>query len=287
MNNTTAVQTELTKAFLAGEIFLNILQAISSSINVSAIHTIYYHIHEKRPLHKLLICLSSANYIFSLSAFVAVHIHHFIMDSIHFCAEAIVSASIIMIAIDQYIAIIYPLRHIVILSHYRTKVIIIVIHATGILFGVVHFISRHFELSVSHCDDFGLTLTSLILPMVISISKLIVIGYTYIKVALEIRKISVLPAGQGTSTRSKRKGFHTALLIIGSNLVFNVPFWCSSMIHYFGGISCKIDGVLYLATYYWRMISPIVDPLIFSFRMPDIREAYRKSRQKSKTCACR
>lgn len=186
-----------------------------------------------------------------------------------------------VMAFDRYVAICHPLRYTIIMNWKVCIYVVIGIWITGVLLANVHVLSLF---RLSFCGPSGINHFFCELPPVLKLSCTdttfnqylmlvtdIFLGFgcflltlvSYIYIVSSILKIR--------STKGKKKAFSTC-----SSHVMVVTLFYSSVIYtYVRPPSVYLDIDKIVAVLY-TVITPMLNPLIYSLRNKDVKEAFKK-----------
>nr|XP_056720488.1 olfactory receptor 11L1-like [Euleptes europaea] len=186
---------------------------------------------------------------------------------------------------DRYLAICRPLHYAMLMNH---RICILLIAASWI-FGAVkigivvflvsrlsfcghnkinHFFCDFIPLIRLSCDDTYLVeITLLIFSFIGTLLPLFIIIISYVCIIKSILKIP--------STVGKQKAFSTC----SSHLIVVSCFYGSLMIVYVLPNISSLSEVKKLFSLFYTLLTPLVNPLIYSLRNKEVKEAMRKSFQ--------
>uniref|UniRef100_A0A670JKQ4 Olfactory receptor n=1 Tax=Podarcis muralis TaxID=64176 RepID=A0A670JKQ4_PODMU len=159
-----------------------------------------------------------------------------------------------VMAFDRYVAICQPLRYTVIMSQKVCSYLVIGTWVLGILLANVHVLS---VLRLSFCGP------STINHFFCELPPLLQLSFSYIYIVSSILKIQ--------SVQGKKKAFSTC----SSHLIVVTLFYSSVIYTYVRPPSMYLDMDKIVAVLY-TVITPILNPLIYSLRNKEVKEAFKK-----------
>ena len=275
--------------FEVGIHILDALKGLSIILNAVALVAIVRGIVEKKPVHKFLISLCLSDMLVSFTTFLAMKFVHMIplclSNLLTVFSVGAVQGSSVVLALDQYIAVCHPFRHVVWLTPRRTHVILTAIWVISLIHSCIYYIGAKFQDNDDCLTNYEYSKNWLIIWICISVVVLITLIVLNLRVVLAIRKIGTMQLGGTVNSTPSRKGFVTAAIIVGTYILFNTPVDCAYLLMYLGVLPEFQTGLIYLISLYWSMLNPLIDPFIFSVRMPEVREAYRKVYRCCRCCA--
>ncbi|XP_036592527.1 olfactory receptor 11G2-like [Trichosurus vulpecula] len=187
-----------------------------------------------------------------------------------------------IMAFDRYLAICRPLHYPIIMTGHFCINLIITCWALGFLWYLVPIIIIS---QLSFCDpkiidhflcDPGplLALTCVRVPMMeltcptlCSLNLFVNFGFIMVSYALVLRAVLRVP-----STASWRKAFSTC----GSHLAVVSLFYVSVMVIYVKPASGNDSGTQKIVTLFYSVVTPFLNPIIYSLRNKEMKEALRK-----------
>ncbi|XP_040113680.1 olfactory receptor 5AN1-like [Oryx dammah] len=129
------------------------------------------------------------------------------------------------------------------------------------------------QLLVLSCTDtFFLHLLTVILTMIFGIINVSVIMISYIYIVISIMKI--------TTASGRSKAFNTC----ASHLTAVTLFYTSGMFVYLSFSSGGSSSFDRFASFFYTVMIPMLNPLIYSLRNKEIKDALRRLQKKSRYC---
>ena len=251
---------------------------IAIILNSLAILAMRLALSELQPRHRFLICLSVSDIAVSsvmsilntLTMFSVKNCYALIMISCFlFIASACLISSLMLLAFDLFIAITNALRYESFMNKRRVNIAIALMclwcAIVGLSFTLCPFVDTEF------CDK---PIEMCFMSFSIFGTHCLVCGILififYSRVLWEIWHMSrmVQPSQNSQNNRSSlKKAVFTVLLVIFTFALFMTPSFFVSM-------STKDSTILHMFTL-WTMLNFIVDPIIYSMRMGEIRAGYK------------
>ncbi|XP_065270914.1 olfactory receptor 11G2-like [Emys orbicularis] len=204
----------------------------------------------------------------------------FVQFYIFFCMGTTECCFLAAMALDRYLAICHPLRYPVLMSPHRCWVLAASCWVTGFLWFVVPVVLisqlSFCVLTLDHfvCDP-GPLLASSCAPApqaelaTYVLSSLIIFGaafFTLTSYGLIVRAVLRLPTGAG-----RHKAFSTC----SSHLAVVSLFWGSGMVTYISPSAAGGSGKM--ATLFYAVATPLLNPLIYSLRNKEMKDALRRT----------
>ncbi|XP_060054959.1 adrenocorticotropic hormone receptor [Erinaceus europaeus] len=170
--------------------------------------------------------------------------------------------SLSMIATDRYITIFHALQYYSIVTMRRAIIVLTVIWMCCVGSGITMAIFSHHIPTV-------ITFTSLFLLMLVFILCLYV--HMFLLARSHTRKISALP-------RANMKGAITLTILLGVFIFCWAPFVLHVLLVVFcpNNPYCACYMSLFQVNGMLIMCNAVIDPFIYAFRSPELREAFRK-----------
>ena len=235
------------------------------------------------PKHHFLIALNISDIIVSLSRAserlltfngVRICILTGFTFSLNFVGFGLLSSSLLCLGCDLYIAICKPLRYEALMTKGRAKVAIATIWVWSVIIGVA-FLLCQVANRVGFCeDDERLCLHFMVIFMshcgICALAVIVIYG----KVLWEVWRMSKLvqpfqKQSVPNNAQSTKKAAVTILLILATLALFLLPA-------YFTFFLDETYDMLWRICINWSMLNSIVDPLIYSVRMSEMRAGYQK-----------
>ena len=268
------------------------------TMNAVAIAAIKMAIYDIRPVHYFLINLSVTDMLICVTKWPRLIVYSY--PSFHFdraLNDLIVSVELtlrfmglmamLLLGIDQYVAVCHPLRYTAILTKKRIMILIVFSWFLAICIGNIQYpirvvymlvYSEGFYDDVPYKESWSAQeLGIYICGGLLTISILFVYSRVLIEITKSHRHVGPIPANVGNGSKgrqSNKKAFKTIGLVVGTYLIFHVPIYCLQ------GLSKNICSNIFrqLSRYFdiWAFLNNIADPLIFSLRMRDVRQGYNK-----------
>uniref|UniRef100_A0A5G2QPK5 Olfactory receptor n=2 Tax=Sus scrofa TaxID=9823 RepID=A0A5G2QPK5_PIG len=136
-----------------------------------------------------------------------------------------------------------------------------------------HFFCDMPQLLVLSCSDtFFLQLLTIILTVIFGIINALVIMMSYVYIVISIMKI--------TSAKGWSKTFNTC----ASHLTAVTLFYTSSMFVYLSSSSGGSSSFDRFAAVFYTVVIPMLNPLIYSLRNKDIKDAWKRLKKKKECC---
>ncbi|XP_008830420.1 olfactory receptor 5AN1-like [Nannospalax galili] len=209
-----------------------------------------------------------------------------------FCSALGLSESYLMtvMAYDRYAAICKPLLYSSIMSPTLCVQMVMGSYVAGLTGSLsqlcallqLHFcgpnIIRHFfcdipQLLLLSCTDtFFVQILIIILAMLCGLMNALVVMISYVYVAMSIMRI--------TSTKGRFKAFNTC----ASHLTAVSLFYTSCLFVYFSSSSGDSSSFDRFASLFYLVIIPMLNPLIYSLRNKEIKDAIKRLQKKTYHC---
>ncbi|XP_047630091.1 olfactory receptor 5AN1-like [Phacochoerus africanus] len=195
-----------------------------------------------------------------------------------------------VMAYDRYAAICNPLLYSSIMSPSLCGRMVLGSYMAGLSSSLtqvsamvqLHFcgpnVIRHFfcdlpQLLVLSCSDtFFLQLLTIVLTMIFGIINALVIMMSYVYIVISIMKI--------TSAKGRSKAFNTC----ASHLTAVTLFYTSGMFVYLSSSSGGSSSFDRFASVFYTVVIPMLNPLIYSLRNKDIKDALKRLQKRRRYC---
>ena len=259
-------------------------------LNIIALVAIKFaQTNTKLPKHLFLISLNLSDILISVSSAVTDVI---ILSDVQWCridhqmnffiftGYAALVSSLVCLGFDLYIALCFPLRYQSIMTSRRATIAIVALWIWSAMVASCLFPCQWLSMASSGKDFCNAppTLCTLFLGIYVghcSICACMII-LLYFKVFCTIcRMSSVVTPYQSAATdanaKSTRKSLVTVFLIGITLAIFLLPLYFALLLP-----QSKYYGIIIDICLNWSMLNNIADPLIYSFRMSDIRKGYTK-----------
>ncbi|KAG9469362.1 hypothetical protein GDO78_020714, partial [Eleutherodactylus coqui] len=183
-----------------------------------------------------------------------------------------------VMAYDRYVAICLPLHYTIIMSWKACRYITVIMWSGGFPFIIVlifkpfvfcidntlnHFACETLTLLDVACGDLSFFKITLVIGGILMLSSSTFIVVSYICILISVLKIH--------SVGGRSKAFSTC----ASHLVVVSLFFGTMIIVYMGRVKGSTSNLKYISLIY-AVLPPVVNPLIYSLRNRDIKEAFRK-----------
>ena len=240
---------------------------------------------EVRPVHRFLINLSITDIVICVSTCGLLasyflenneaNIMNFICFSLFGTGLGNQAGSLFILALDHYFAIVYPLRYCLILSK---KCCFILIGLSWIIAFCIHLVSIICRSTVIENSRHVICKAATIIRYLYTVVVLLGMAVIYIRVLFEIRKITNQNLPGANISGQNKKAIRTTFMIVGTYFAFVCPHMIAESL--LPSSSSSIIPILIS----WMLLNCSCDPLIYSLRMSDVREGYRKIIAR---CKCR
>lgn len=194
-----------------------------------------------------------------------------IFDSM-ICISLVASiCNLLAIAVDRYVTIFYALRYHSIVTVRRARALIVALWLCCGVCGVVFIVYSESKMVI-------VCLVTLFFAMLLLMGTLYV--HMFLFARLHMRRIAALPPADGAAPqpRSCLKGAITITILLGVFVVCWAPFF----LHLVLIITCPTNPscVCYAAHFNTYLVlimcNSVIDPLIYSFRSPELRSTFRE-----------
>ncbi|XP_015683729.1 olfactory receptor 1052-like [Protobothrops mucrosquamatus] len=187
-----------------------------------------------------------------------------------------------IMAYDRYVAICHPLLYLVTLSQIKCVQLVIVSYITGLLHSLVHIIpaSRLFFCGPNIIKNFFCEGPALLQLACSDISlnnllKLVFIGFTLMATILAILTsytYVLMTILKMRSAKARRKAFSTCT---SHFMVISIFYGCAGFV-YAQSQPSKSIYINQIASVLYVVVTPMINPLIYSLRNQDVKAAFRK-----------
>ena len=259
-------------------------------LNIIALVAIKYaQTNTKLPKHLFLISLNLSDILISVSSAVA---DVLILSDVHWCSiidhmhfftfagYAALASSLVCLGFDLYIALCFSLRYQSIMTSRRATIAIVALWIWSAMVSTCLFACQWLSMASSGKDFCNAPPTLCTLFLGIYGGHCFIctclISFFHLKVLCTIRRMSstVTPyqsAAADANAKSTRKSLVTVFLIGFTLAMFLLPSYVALLLP-----QSKYYGLILDICVNWSMLNNIADPLIYSFRMSDIRKGYTK-----------
>ena len=136
-----------------------------------------------------------------------------------------------------------------------------------------HFFCDMPQLLVLSCTDtFFLQLLTIVLTMIFGIVNALVIMISYVYIVISIMKI--------TSAKGRSKAFNTC----ASHLTAVSLFYTASVFVYLSSSTGSSSSFDRFASVFYTMVIPVLNPLIYSLRNKEIKDALKRLKKRKECC---
>ena len=186
--------------------------------------------------------------------------------NVHFC--------MVILAVDQYVAVIYPLHYTVYFTERRTKIIIILFWFLSLAFSLTHNFIMKCSWPLGNGGYYNLPWAAVILSVVVFIIIVMLVLYTkLVRTILNVKTITYTCRCRSHRIPNK-KALLTVVLLISTYILFYLPLQCFLLLIALGGLT-KSDLMLFTPLFLWMMPNAVCDPLIYSLRMGGVKRGYK------------
>ena len=273
-------------ALVAGGTVCIIIIAIAGIIaNIRGIAALKTAIGEFRPIHNFLLNLSIADIFVGVSTLTSHTIHLMQYNNFNYIIHRAImtvmpisvlvqAGCLLLLALDHYLVIIYPLRCQVLLNKQRSYIIIAVQWTTAILCHLFYAVCSYsfppmqsaYDYS-NYCADEAKI--SAIYFMIVFLSMFAL----YARVFVEIHKMPNL-ASSGVNKRNT-KAIKTTLMILGTYFLLMGPQWIATLVMQALDL-IQEKGYIFVFLNCLMILNCSCDPFIYSMRMQDVRRGLNK-----------
>ena len=257
-------------------------------LNSVAIAALRIAIKDMQPVHYFLLNLGITNIGLPLTSLAVLllrtcRLRH-ISEAFDVTFNLVAEANLLLLAIDLYVALCHPLRHLSLLTTKRVKWMIIVTWITAVVFGTSKIsyaliYAMSFGKDICHCLVLQRSQSVLVIMCgvhVILTFALVLLTYLRIIWMLAKRNRTVYTEEQEASNRTtkNKKAFITIGAILGTYLLFYIPVRVAVPLMYSSTLGKSTMYSVARLAIMWSLINGICDPLIYSLRMREIRKGY-------------
>ena len=285
INNNTCSQeahgTDMTVAFVSVMV-IAIAGIIANIVGITAIRTA---MGEFRPVHNFLLNLSIADICMCVSAFTTHAIHYMQCGAVKDIVKKVLmlvapisvygqSGCLLLLALDHYLVIVYPLRCHTLLNQRRCFAVICSQWGVATLVSSVYAVcyysnpTQKSPYDLNNCEDENKV------NAVYFILVFLAMFVLYVRVFMEIYRMPDL-ALCGVNKRRNKKAIKTTLMILGTYFLLMGPQWVSLIIYEIIGKTFGA-GPLFPFLNCLMILNCSCDPVIYSLRMRDVRKGFMK-----------
>ena len=177
---------------------------------------------------------------------------------------------LLLLAIDHYLVILYPLRCQVLLNRQRSYIVISAQYGVQRLCAIM---SMRYSLTLHHHCNHPTTSAKISAIYFFMIIFLIMFAL-YVRVFMEIHRMPNL-ALSGVNKQQNKKAIKTTLMILGTYSLLMGPQLTTTIVLQGLGL-VREKGYIYVFLNCLMILNCSCDPLIYSMRMHDVRRGFNK-----------
>ena len=286
-NNSTCVKDVHAALIAVGSVGVIIIISITGIIaNIIGIAAIKTAIREFRPVHNFLLNLSIADICVCVSG-LTMHILNFLQcstvkNNVYRVVMAFMPISVLgqagcllLLALDHYLVIVYPLRCQVLLNRQRSYIVISAQWCVAIVCHSVYAACSYPLPPLQSPYDFSNYCTDEAKINAIYFMIIFLIMFAlYVRVFMEIHRMPNL-ALSGVNKQQNKKAIKTTLMILGTYFLLMGPQWTTTIVLQGLGL-VREKGYIFVFLNCLMILNCSCDPLIYSMRMQDVRRGFNK-----------
>ena len=275
---------------LSGCIGLVISSLVGILSNTLGIASLKKAIVELRPVHRFLINLSISEIVVCASTWTFPVMYMLPCDTIiyYIHAVSVVIFSIgllgqvgclLLLAIDHYFAIIYPLKYLLFLSERRCYILIVVqwciaiaVHTTYVVYSILSCGS--YPVSKEPYDFSNYCVEASAVYLIYFALVFLTIFVIYIRVLMEIYRMGKFSQPLNNHAGLNKKAIKTTFMILGTYFVFEVPGYVVSVALPSLGLTEHLGPRVFALLTCFTQLNCTCDPLIYCLRMRDVRRGF-------------
>ena len=265
-SNDAAFMTSAT--FELCRVIIDVLCLLSVVLNLSAILAVTLGVSDKRPIHKFLVSLSISEILYSILTLIQ---NYIFLETVHattFSLIVLVQFHLVLLAVDQYTAVCKPLYHIAYFSPVRSNRMVACIWMIYVIIWIICVLQSLLRNQTAQFSNLFMILDAVLLNLVC-----LILLFLNSKIILEIRKIGIQPTQGFASRNINRKGVSTVFLIFLTYSLFHMPYICAGIVSIVK--PSQYASLLVYLFFTVLNLNLVCDPLIYSFRMREVRKGYR------------
>ena len=275
--------------YRTGLVITPCIASVITVINVVSIFAIRLMPSEFTSWHRLVLSLAVSDMLIGLSSVLECILNIAISTTKNHCEKetiflislslfefAILTSMMNMLAltVEQFISIFWPLHKILILTSFRMKLVIVFIWLipfilTFGMYGVSLYpiLTGDYEFCevISNYKEVFFMIT-----FVLKCSLCVLTVALYLIILCKVNTLRAPSIAPGSSSSRapglKVKAVITSFLLIGTSLLFFIPFLVV--------VSYPHSALALSLSFWWGMLNSIANPMIYGYRVRDIREGY-------------
>ena len=278
------IKDELVLSGCIGLVISSLVGILSNTLGIASLKK---GIVELRPVHRFLINLSITEIVVCASTWTFPVMYMLPCDTvIHYIyAVSVVIFSIgmlgqvgslLLLAIDHYFAIMYPLKYLLFLSDRRCNILIAVQWCIAITVYTTYNVCNKlscgvYAVSTELYDFTNYCVEASTVYLIYFALVFMSIFAIYIRVLMDIYRMVKFDQPLNNHAVLNKKAIKTTFMILGTYFVFNVPGYVVSVALPSLGLAEHLGPRVFALLNCFTLLNCTCDPLIYSLRMRDVR----------------
>ena len=278
------IKDELVLSGCIGLVISSLVGILSNTLGIASLKKA---IVELRPVHHFLINLSITEIVLCASTWTFPVMYMLQCDTVIYYIYEVSTVifgigmlgqvgSLLLLAIDHYFAIIYPLKYLLFLSKRCCYILIAVQWCIAIAVYTIYIVYNilscgFYPVSNGPYDFSNYCVEASAVYLIYFALVFMSIFAIYIRVLMEIYRMAKFDQPLNNHAGLNKKAIKTTFIILGTYFVFNVPGYVVSVVLSSLGLTEHLGPRVFALLNCFTLLNCTCDPLIYCLRMRDVR----------------